>query len=333
MTIITWGLMLGIYHDNEMTINSIGVVSLVLYFLIQFSRKKESQVKVDVCIVPISIMIISGALAYYQQEDASRNLWGYLIPHITASVGLVTFWAFWAQIKANEIIKISEQKNRIETTFFKMLDIHRENIKDISIENDQVTGKDAIKKLCELLLDAYEKSGVKISDFHEIYGYFFERDKTCLEGKTYEGAVKKILTDSTECHSALATYSFHIYRTVKYIMRQDKDVLSFQDKIQYMHIIRGQMTREEQLFLFNNWFAGYQRAINGKRAFGSSWEETKETAKNSAAIQTFLSDTKLLVYCNRKLLITEIEKHIQTKHASNDEYAKIVRIVLIKQEA
>jgi len=344
LIVAVWIVLVFIFRNNETLINVIGISSLALYILIQSFQNKDGKVKVDVCIIPIIIIITSGVLSYHQQYNIevkwsfmsvifNKNdecIWVYLMPYITASVGWVTFWAFWAQIKANEIIKISEQKNRIETTFFKMLDIHRENIKDISIKNDKISGKDAIKELCKILNDAYCKSGVELKEFHNIYGYFFERDETCIKDLPTAKDVKEKLTIENECHSALATYSFHIYRLVKYILIQDDAVLNNKEKEQYMHIIRGQMTREEQLLLFYNWFAGYQRAIKNQRAFGSSWEETDKTAKTEGEIQTFLSDTKLLVYCNRELLIEPIKELIKELINPKHEYAEIVRKVLLK---
>ncbi|MCT4672249.1 MAG: hypothetical protein N4A37_03240 [Prolixibacteraceae bacterium] len=82
-----------------------------------------------------------------------------------------------------------------------------------------------------------------------------------------------------------------------------------------MHILRGQMTREEQIFMFYNWFAGYQcmdasiEKKNGAttyRAFGFSWQEDQDHAKNSSKPQQFLSETKLIVYANLDYMIPEL---------------------------
>ncbi|MCT4672248.1 MAG: hypothetical protein N4A37_03235 [Prolixibacteraceae bacterium] len=240
-------------------------------------KKFDESLGFGVCFFPVVLIIIHGLTLYLIQGSSSydylisydlskissKSLWEYIIPHITACVGWVTFWAFWAQLRANKIASIAAQKTSIENTFFKMIDIHRENLKEIRCSrgssrhrviinkeitgdtrqhieeklyypnhDDFVEGKDAIKEICSLIFQCWEnyKPNIKekydrekdriskIKDFYIIYGDVFERSETNDVYK--ERYNENLLNDGNECHSALATYTFHLYRMVKYILRQ-----------------------------------------------------------------------------------------------------------------
>jgi hypothetical protein len=64
-------------------------------------------------------------------------------------------------------------------------------------------------------------------------------------------------------HSAeLAHYYRHLFQTVKFVVNQGSDLLSYSDKRKYLRILRAQLSNHEQVMLFYNW----------KSDFGKNWE-------------------------------------------------------------
>ncbi|MFA4867970.1 MAG: putative phage abortive infection protein [Pedobacter sp.] len=66
-----------------------------------------------------------------------------------------------------------------------------------------------------------------------------------------------------EGHSGILGHYFrHLYHTVKFVVDQKDDFLSYKNKIKYLKVLRAQLSNYEQIMLFYNWLAGY----------GESWE-------------------------------------------------------------
>lgn len=64
-------------------------------------------------------------------------------------------------------------------------------------------------------------------------------------------------------HTYLGHYFRHLFQTVKYVVNQN--FLSFDQKLQYLRILRAQLSNYEQVMLFYNWLSGY----------GAGWENEK----------------------------------------------------------
>lgn len=140
-------------------------LSITLYLLTEKIPKKKDKGKVDLCIFPVIVIITTGVLSFYiedasivpmgilsnNQDYANINnqlinlgstdkgaFWSYLIPHITACVGFVTFWAFWAQIKANEITNRNFKIQQVEAQFYEMLKVHAKNVKELKVRRNDL---------------------------------------------------------------------------------------------------------------------------------------------------------------------------------------------------
>ena len=59
---------------------------------------------------------------------------GVLNPIIATIAALLTFLAFYIQYQANELQKRSIAVERIESRFFEMIKLHRENVSEMSIQ-------------------------------------------------------------------------------------------------------------------------------------------------------------------------------------------------------
>jgi len=63
--------------------------------------------------------------------------------------------------------------------------------------------------------------------------------------------------------SQLAHYYRHLFHTVKSITNQPESFLSYEEKRKYLRTLRGQLSNEEQVLLFYNWYSG----------FGKNWQD------------------------------------------------------------
>lgn len=64
-------------------------------------------------------------------------------------------------------------------------------------------------------------------------------------------------------HHQLAHYYRHLFQTVKFVVRQDENIISYSEKRNYLRILRAQLSNIEQVLLFYNWYSD----------FGKQWEE------------------------------------------------------------
>jgi len=100
-------------------------------------------------------------------------------PFIAIIASFLTFIAFWVQYQANEQQKRDLQIERFESKFYTMLEIHRQNVNEISI-NEAVNGRLAFSQLFLELSSLYfvikKKLDKKYSDdliYNISYLFFF----------------------------------------------------------------------------------------------------------------------------------------------------------------
>jgi len=97
--------------------------------------------------------------------------------------------------------------------------------------------------------------------------------------------------------SSLGHYYRHLFQTVKYVV--SKDFLTYEEKRNYLRILRAQMSNPEQVLLFYNWLAGY----------GDKWEcETNH----------FLTDYRMIHNVWQEMIIGDFDiEEIITKENPN----------------
>lgn len=84
----------------------------------------------------------------------------------------------------------------------------------------------------------------------------------------------------------LGHYYRHLFQTVKFIVDQKEEFISYPEKRNYLRILRAQLSDHEQALLFYNWKAG----------FGSSWEN--ETNK-------FFTDYRMIHNINNTMIFKD----------------------------
>jgi hypothetical protein len=86
--------------------------------------------------------------------------------------------------------------------------------------------------------------------------------------------------------SILGHYYRHLFQTVKFVV--SKDFLTYEEKRNYLRILRAQMSNPEQVLLFYNWLSGY----------GNKWEcETNH----------FLTDYRMIHNVWQKMIIEDFD--------------------------
>ncbi|GJQ03930.1 putative phage abortive infection protein [Capnocytophaga canimorsus] len=80
------------------------------------------------------------------------------------------------------------------------------------------------------------------------------------------GKVSKLRIRKLEGHhSYLGHYYRHLFLTVKFVVNQKEDLISEEEKLNYLRILRAQLSNYEQIMLFYNWLSGY----------GGDWESNE----------------------------------------------------------
>jgi hypothetical protein len=84
----------------------------------------------------------------------------------------------------------------------------------------------------------------------------------------------------------LAHYYRQLFQTVKFIVYQT--IFTYEEKRKYIRILRSQLSNEEQVLLFYNWFSG----------FGKEWENENNS---------FLTDYRMIHNVFQNMLVDEIK--------------------------
>lgn len=128
-------------------------------------------------------------LFFYDFNDMGQigdTFGGLMGPFIGIAVGILTFFAFWVQYKANEqqkddlkIQRKREYLSSFETKFFELIRLHRENVTD---QNYTKFGKTELeiyqgRKVFRVILKEFEECYTEIKRFHKIYGQNFIRNQ------------------------------------------------------------------------------------------------------------------------------------------------------------
>ncbi|UTW62863.1 putative phage abortive infection protein [bacterium SCSIO 12741] len=144
------------------------------------------------------------------------------------------------------------------------------------------------------------KSSLDLHDFYkEVDNVKEQHKKNHFTGlpKTIDNIVKhetniqikdNLRFDLFEGHSSqLAHYYRHLYQTVKFVVNQDKELLSYNEKRKYLRILRAQLSNQEQAMLFYNWLSD----------FGKQWNNEKNK---------FFTDYRMIHNIYQELIMEEV---------------------------
>jgi len=196
--------------------------------------------------------------------------------------------------------QIEYQKQQIESRFFELLRIHIENVNKIQSSKHKSIFEQYIKNINNL----YEivktgkiehNSKMPIQEIVGLAYLIFFYGLTNKESRnTIIEVMKQANPDSdlifadellgelvckldtklqklTGHELELGCYFRNLYQIVKYINNQSKEILSYQEKYNYIKMLRAQLTAYEQILLF--W--------NSISPLGASWETKKNKSGHS----------------------------------------------------
>ncbi|WKL50458.1 putative phage abortive infection protein [Flavobacterium pectinovorum] len=106
--------------------------------------------------------------------------------------------------------------------------------------------------------------------------------------------------------SILAHYYRHLFQTVKFVAKQNENLITYESKRDYLRVLRSMMSNQEQILLLYNWYGG----------FGSNWEEKASNNRKNKKGNYFFTDYRMIHNIPPDLLINEIN----LREIFNDNY-------------
>lgn len=246
-------------------------------------------------IAPMLLTKISGCIEFDEKTGViGDTIGGIMNPFISIAAVIVTGLAFYVQYQANDTVRNQFELQKIENQFYEMLRLHKENVNEIKVERTNngiqktISGREAFVEMkgeLEFLLKLYEDE-LNEEIFGQIYSTFFwgyNHQRLESIGYSYKKSNIETISDAMEeetlytkwrkkveeagCipkgyHSCLGYYYRHLFHTVKFIVNKDEKLISEKQKLDYLRMLRAQLSNYEQEMLFYNWISGY----------GGDWE-------------------------------------------------------------
>jgi uncharacterized membrane protein len=204
----------------------------------------------------------SGFVDFSKTGQIGDTIGGIMNPFVGIASIIIMFLAFYMQFKANKIMQFQFEKNQFENQFFEMLKTHKENsylISSTHFESEEGIGfgEDTAyrqwlktrKKGFEYLVDRINRH------YDEWKSQNPKRDKRNNFHVAYEN----------NWEDSFGHYFRHLFLIVKFIDSKPNYFLTYEEKRNYLRILRASLSIYEQIFLYYNWLAGY----------GSQWENEK----------------------------------------------------------
>lgn len=265
---------------------------------IENKSKLDSKLIISVLIGGFVVLILSflapilftqfSWVDFTETGQIGDTIGGIMNPFISIVAVFVTFLAFYAQYQANIELgsQLIEQKKQFEVTqienqFYEMLRLHKDNLRGLILrveknhELPDLSDSDALSIILNEINLAIEISTSLSSDFfidfnlNQAYSAVFhgyvsiEKDKTRFNSKIHHSINFGFYPTYFKGYSSeFSRYYRHLFQTVKFIANKDEEIISYERKRSYLRLLRAQLTNEEQLLLFYNWYSGY----------GKQWE-------------------------------------------------------------
>lgn len=201
----------------------------------------------------------SGIVDFSNTGQIGDTIGGIMNPFIGMVSIIVMFLAFYMQFKANKIMQYQFERNQFESQFFEMLKTHKENSNIISTTHSETeegmgfgdetahrqwldTRKKGFEYLVEQINSTYDK---------------WKKQNKRNNCDNFHAAYEKLWKDN------YGHYFRHLFLIVKFVVSKPESFLTYEEKRDYLRILRASLSTYEQIFLYYNWLSGY----------GSQWED------------------------------------------------------------
>lgn len=196
---------------------------------------------------------------------------------MSISAVIVTGLAFYAQYRANDMVREQFKTQKFETQFYQRLKLHKENINEMEIEDKNKDKNDIDKKTVK-----------GRTAFYEILKDLEKRIKSNNDINSREKFQEKIYSEFYKDYGGYISHYFrHLFHTVKFVViSKEKKIINEEEKKEYLQILRAQMSNDEQKLLFYNWLAP---------DYGGDWEYLGEDdGEKKGKRNSFFTEHKML---------------------------------------
>lgn len=211
---------------------------------------------------------------------------GTVGPIIAFVASILTFFAFYVQFQANQQQKKDLEIERFESRYFEMIRLHKANTDELKI-SENINGRECFKWYIEELRLIYKLSeeyhihnstenimeqtffaykifwigidNIKGQNDFEINLIKFIKEKIDSlpkNGSDKNGKILTILLNTNKVGEGkidyLGHYFRHLFLTVKYVVKSSPTFLTHKDKLNYLSMLRAQLSNCEQLLLYYN---------------------------------------------------------------------------------
>lgn len=201
-----------------------------------------------ICCLPWIFAKNSWWIDFTDTGQIGDTIGGIMGPFVAIAAAGLTFIAFWVQYKANIQQRHDIAIERFENNLFEMIHIQQEitnglKVSGLSINNETVSsaGRDVFQCIYEIIKVRTEIENA--TSFLSLRRAFEISDET----KCSMGNLKELW--------GLDHYYRHLYRIIKYIDEQNKELVSKNRKYNYVAIVRATLSPYELVMLFYNGFS------------------------------------------------------------------------------
>lgn len=111
-----------------------------------------------ICTLPILFTKAPICISNFTQTGPiGDTIGGIMGPFIAILAAFLTFIAFWAQFDANRELIKENRRNHFENRFYKMLDIHFENVADLNKRIKKEDGDSCFVAWCKEITDLFDR--------------------------------------------------------------------------------------------------------------------------------------------------------------------------------
>jgi hypothetical protein len=204
----------------------------------------------------------NGFIDFSKTGNIGDTIGGIMNPFIGIVSIIVMFLAFYMQFNANRIVQTQFERSQFENLFFEMLKTHKENSINISISHKESLegngfGEDQAR--IEWLENRKKGFDFLVEKLNKKYAELKTKNPTKDKFDNFSKAYDIVWEDS------FGHYFRHLYLMVKFTVSKPESLISYEDKRNYLRILRASLTTHEQVFLYYNWLSKY----------GSKWEDSK----------------------------------------------------------
>lgn len=176
-----------------------------------------------ICVLPF-LFTLPGILDFTETGQIGDTIGGTMGPFIAIVAALLTFIAFWVQYEANQELIKENQRNHFESRFYKMLDIHLENVKLLNKRIEDSTQDSIFHVWCIEIMNLFNLLRMQ-SDL----GGFITNVRSEYDKEPTQKGFIDFLTQMQQSNDLFERVIFEI--TYSYFFNKEFSSLKFEDSI------------------------------------------------------------------------------------------------------